>query len=77
MKTTRSPRPEPPMRREYDFSGGIRGKYAKQLRPGSTIIVLEPDVAEAFGDAKTVNQALRTLLKVVPARRRSVRRRPA
>jgi len=66
------------MRPEYDFSKGVRGKYASRLRPGSQIIVLDPDVAAAFGDAKSVNRALRTLLKVVPARTaRSSRRRTA
>ena len=36
------------MRAEYDFSGGVRGKYAKRYAQGSNIVVLEPDVAEAF-----------------------------
>jgi hypothetical protein len=64
------------MRPEYDFSKGERGKYAARLKPGSQIVVLDPDVAAAFGDAKTVNRALRTLLDVVPARPpRSSRRR--
>jgi hypothetical protein len=66
------------MRREYDFSEGVRGKYASRLRPGSQIIVLDPDVAAAFGDAKSVNRALRTLMDVVPAKpARSSRRRTA
>ena len=50
------------MRREYDFSSGVRGKYAARLKPGSQIVVLEPDVAAAFGDAKAVNRALRALI---------------
>ncbi len=66
------------MRPEYDFRKGVRSKYASRLRPGSQIIVLDPDVAAAFGDAKSVNRALRTLLEVVPARTaRSSRRRTA
>jgi hypothetical protein len=56
------------MRREYDFSKGVRGKYASRLRPGSQIVVLDPDVAAAFGDAKSVNRALRALIDVVPAK---------
>ena len=59
-------RSEADMRREYDFSKGVRGKYAARLRPGSQIVVLDPDVAAAFGDAKAVNRALRTLMEVVP-----------
>ena len=66
------------IRPEYDFSKGVRNKYAARLKPGSQIIILDPDVAAAFGDAKAVNTALRTLLKVMPARRtRSSRRRTA
>jgi hypothetical protein len=64
------------MRPEYDFSKGVRGKYAARLKPGSQIVILDPDVAAAFGDAKSVNRALRTLMEVVPPRsaRRSRRR---
>jgi hypothetical protein len=66
------------MRSEYDFSNGVRNKYAARLKPGSQIVVLDPDVAAAFGDAKSVNRALRTLLDVVPPRpARGSRRRTA
>ena len=66
------------MRPEYDFSKGVRNKYAARLKPGSLLVVLDPDVAAAFGDAKAVNNALRALLGVAPARRtRSSRRRTA
>jgi hypothetical protein len=66
------------MRPEYDFSQGVRNKYAARLKPGSQIVVLDPDVAAAFGDAKAVNRALRTLLDLVPARPpRGSRRRTA
>jgi hypothetical protein len=78
-KTTRTTtRGRDIMRPEYDFSKGVRGKYAARLKPGSQIVVLDPDVAAAFGDAKAVNRALRTLLGVIPARRpRGSRRRTA
>ena len=65
------------MRAEYDFSGGVRGKYAARVKPGGLLVVLDPDVAEAFGDAKSVNRALRTLLDVVPHRRARTRRSTA
>jgi hypothetical protein len=75
-KTRRRPA-KAAMRREYDFSTGVRGKYAARLKPGSQIVVLDPDVAAAFGNAKAVNRALRTLID--PPRRpgRSTRRRTA
>jgi hypothetical protein len=53
------------MRAEYDFSGGVRGKYAGRFAPGRTVrvVVLAPDVAEAFGSARAVNAALRRVIK--------------
>lgn len=47
------------MRAEYDFRGGIRGKYASRY----PVVALDPDVAAGFEDAKAVNAALRALLK--------------
>jgi hypothetical protein len=47
---------------DYDFSGGVRGKYAGQLSEELRLIVLDPDVAEAFPDANAVNEALRELI---------------
>ena len=51
------------MREEYDFSKGIRGKYAKRFAEGSNVVVLDPDVAAAFKTPKSVNSALRDYLK--------------
>jgi hypothetical protein len=51
------------MRDEYDFSKGVRGKYAGRFAEGTNIIVLDPDVAEVFSDAKAVNDALRELIR--------------
>lgn len=52
------------MLKEYDFSHGARGKYAKRYAAGSNIIVLSPDVAEIFPDSRSVNEALRILAKI-------------
>ena len=49
---------------EYDFSKGLRGKYAKRYAAGSNVVVLSPDVAEVFSDSESVNAALRVLVKV-------------
>jgi hypothetical protein len=49
---------------EYDFSGGERGKYAKQYASGSNVVLLSPDVAEAFPNAEAVNNALRALMNI-------------
>ena len=63
------------MRAEYDFSGGVRGEYASRYARGSNVVVLEPDVAEAFPTARAVNAALRKVLREKqPRTRRTVRR---
>ena len=55
------------LRSEYhreDFGPMVRGKYAARLRESSNIIVLDPEIAEAFPNAKAVNDALRGLLNL-------------
>ncbi len=47
---------------EYDFSGGVRGKYYEEYRKGTNVILLEPDLARVFHDSATVNEALRQYL---------------
>ncbi|MDX6306425.1 MAG: hypothetical protein QOI77_3394 [Blastocatellia bacterium] len=57
---------EDDLRPEYDFSqmkGGVRGKYFERYREGTNVVLLDPDVAAAFPDAKAVNDALRLLLR--------------
>ena len=58
-------RKDPDMLEEYDFSKGIRGKYAKRYAEGTNVIVIEPDVAKYFPDHDSVNQALRTLSGII------------
>ena len=58
MKKTRK-REDPDMRAEYDFSGGVRGKYAQRFARGSNVVVLEPDVAKRFKTLRSVNKVLR------------------
>jgi len=50
------------MRDEYDFSKGIRGKYAKRYPADSKAVLLDPEVAKEFPDAAAVNEALRQVL---------------
>jgi len=54
---------------EYDFSNGIRGKYTQQYDDGVNIIKLDKDVRKIFPDAKSVNNALRTLINLIPQNR--------
>lgn len=53
------------MLEEYDFTGGVRGKYVERLAKRKNVVVLEPDVAEVFTDSESVNQALRGLLPII------------
>lgn len=57
--------PDPDMRDEYDFSKGVRGKYAQKYTEGTNIVVLEPDVAAVFPTSEAVNEALRTLIRLM------------
>ncbi len=95
MKTKTSQATDDDMRPEYDFTGGVRGKYARELREnGYTIrvynadgtftetrvldektVVLESDVSEYFPDSQAVNHALRTLLSLVPEKRKTAARK--
>jgi hypothetical protein len=55
------------LRPEYDLSklkGGVRGKYYERATAGTTLVLLDRDVAEAFPDGRTINEALRALIRV-------------
>ena len=49
---------------EYDLSGGIRGKYVDRYRRGVNVALIDPELAEAFPDSKSVNDALRALVAI-------------
>ncbi len=57
------------MRAEYDFTGGVRGKYAKRYAEGTNLILLDPDLAAEFPDSRSVSRALRAYLKSKSKRR--------
>jgi hypothetical protein len=73
-------------RAEYDFSsmkGGVRGKYVARYRAGTNLVLLDPEVAQAFPTDAAVNQALRAVLDMAndarlpsPARTAGRRGRP-
>jgi hypothetical protein len=49
---------------EYDFSGGVRGKYFRRAIEGTSVVILDDDVAAVFADSESVNRALRLLIEV-------------
>ncbi len=68
MKKAETERDE--LRSEYkreDFGALVRGKYAARAREASNVVVLDPDIADAFPNAQAVNQALRGLLELAKA----------
>ena len=62
------------MRTEYDFSRGVRGKYAAEFRKSTNVVVLDPEVAEFFTDSASVNDALRALVQIAKRSKKSKRR---
>ena len=50
---------------EYNFKGGIRGKYSKRYAEETNIVLIDQDVHEFFPDQKSVNEALRTLAAII------------
>ena len=56
------------LRPEYDLGGllkgAVRGKYAKQYRAGTNLVLLDPDVRKAFRSEKAVNEALRLVIEL-------------
>lgn len=57
------------LREEYrpdDLGEGRKGKYLKDYSQSSNVVVLEPDIAKAFPNARSVNQALRKYLQEHP-----------
>jgi len=62
------------MQPEYDFSRGVRGKYATQFRKGTNLVVLEPEIAKFFADSAAVNDALRALVEIAKRGKKPGRR---
>ncbi len=60
----------------YDFSAGVRAKYASRNAKGTNLVLLAPDVAEVFPDADAANRALRAcgeLINALPPVRKKCR----
>ena len=80
MKKETSTDAKDELRPEYDFrellKGGVRGKYVERYRAGTNVVLLAPDVAQAFPTEDAVNEALRLVMRMakIPA---NVERSPA
>jgi hypothetical protein len=56
---------DPDLLVEYDFRGGVRGKYAARFGKGTNLVLLDPDVSRVFPDAESVNDALRAMAQII------------
>jgi hypothetical protein len=65
------------MRREYDFSGAVRGATASRYSEGTNIAVIDPSVLDVFPDGEAVNRALRALAPVLREQARNGKRKSA
>jgi hypothetical protein len=55
------------LRKEYrreDLGRGVRGKYYREYMKGTNLVLLRPEVAQAFPTAEAVNDALQSLIEV-------------
>ena len=56
------------LRPEYDLSkllkDGVRGKYAERYKAGTNLVLLAPDVVQAFPTDEAVNEALRLVIQL-------------
>ena len=71
MKKKRRSKDE--LRPEYDLKKlrktGVRGKYVERFRESTNVVLLEPDVAKAFSNARAVNEALRLVIQLTEIRK--------
>jgi hypothetical protein len=51
------------MKDSYNFSKGVRGKYAKQVAEGTNVVILDPEIAKLFPTSEAVNNALRKMIE--------------
>ncbi|MHB1157266.1 MAG: hypothetical protein ACYC26_10555 [Phycisphaerales bacterium] len=56
--------PNAPMRDEYDFTAGQRGRYAKRFAAGVNLVRVDEDLQADFPDSAAVNQALRKFRQI-------------
>jgi hypothetical protein len=72
MKKPNKSNPAARLKKEYDFSAGVRGKYAARFAAGTNLARIDPDLAERFPDSESVNRALRGLVDVAERTARAI-----
>ncbi|MGZ8218470.1 hypothetical protein [Methylomagnum sp.] len=67
MKTDKPELRDDELRPEYkrsDFGEMVRGKYANHIKAETNVVLLEPDIAQAFPNDAAVNEALRLVMRM-------------
>jgi hypothetical protein len=63
---------EDDLRPQYDLQQllkrGVRGRYLKDYRAGTNLVLLDPDVAQAFSNEQAVNETLRLVIQLTKIR---------
>jgi hypothetical protein len=72
MKKATDKAEHPEIRAEYDFSRGVRGKYANRYARGANVVVLDPDVAKIFPSTEAVNRSLRALADIIRQQKKAL-----
>lgn len=52
-----------PLDREFDFSKGVQGFFAKRRKGNARVVFLEGELAREFKDAAEVEKALKAYLR--------------
>ena len=50
----------------FDYAKAKPNRFAGRTRPGGVAVLLDPDVAKFFKDARAVNNVLRALMTAMP-----------
>lgn len=50
----------------FDYSKAKPNRFAAALQKGGRLVVLDPEVAAAFGGSSAVNAVLRALIQTMP-----------
>ena len=60
------------MKKSYNFTNGVRGKYYKKCSAGTNLVAIDPDLLKAFPNSGAVNAALRNLVTIARQASRNV-----
>lgn len=51
----------------FDYTKARPNRFAESAKAGSSVVILEPDIAQIFTSSEAVNNVLRALIKTMPS----------